>query len=324
MADILFDDLLSGSDIVFDELDAALTAQGAGVEVAATAPTGTAGVSVTATGDGVTDAATAPTGEAVIEVEAQGAGVTAAADAPTATASGFGIVVLADPINTGPGSIAFFSNFEGTAQAGDIVRFPTTNGFHVLSDGTCIADVNTGSFECFYDDGGGEVAFTVTLLPYVAAWGAGVEGAAQAPDASLYGGVNVSGSGVTDAATAPTGHATSGKIAVGAGATATAQAPDASVTAEADASGAGIEVTASAPDAVAETVALAQGEGVEATATAPEAEASGDVHGIGAGVTVESIAPTAFAQGDRLPGSIPYAALTTIYPIHLNIARVAA
>lgn len=317
MADILFDDLLSGSDIYFDTLDAALTAQGAGVEVAATAPEGTAGVSVAASGAGVESEASAPEGEVVIEVEAQGAGVTATGEAPTATAAGYGVVTLVDPINTGPGSIAFFGNFEGAAVAGDIVRYPTTNAFQVLPDGTCLADLNSGEYVCYYTSLDGEYVdyeFTITLVDFVTAWGAGTDAHASAPDASIYGGVNVSGAGVTDAATAPTGQAAAGRIAPGAGVSVGAQAPEATVSAEAEVTGAGVENEASAPEAIAETVSLASGEGAEATAIAPTGIASGDVTAIGAGADASAEAPTAIAVGDRVPGSIPYAALFVAYP----------
>lgn len=79
----------------------------------------------------------------------------------------YATVTLAAPLNLGPGSILNPAWFSGTPQAGDRVRYPQNFGFQVLPDGTIQCDTNSGVFPCFYDDGSGETAFTVTLTPNV-------------------------------------------------------------------------------------------------------------------------------------------------------------
>lgn len=94
---------------------------------------------------------------------AVGALSTAMAVEPQASVSGFASVTLANPLWLGPGSILAPWNFQGTPLPGDVVRHATDNGFTVLPDGTCYANVNTGTYECYYDDGSGEEPFSVTL-----------------------------------------------------------------------------------------------------------------------------------------------------------------
>lgn len=323
MADLVFDELLVGSDIYFDALDGPLGAAGAGVTVSASAPTGSGSAAGAASGAGVTDAAAAPAGTV------------------------FQTATLVDPIYTGPNSLTDLSTFIGMPKAGDTVRYDPVNGFVVFADGSLASNSNSGSVVVYYNDGSGEFQVTVNLdsSAYAAgeagtavamapeaiasvgqagnASGAGVTDAASAPDASLYGGVNVSGAGKTDTATAPTGVATSGTIATGAGKTDAATAPTAGAAGGAAASGSGATADAVEPEGVAEIAVQVTGAGVTDAASAPQGSASGNVYAIGGGSEATATAPTAAAQGDRLPGTIPYSVLIVAIPRDLPLGRAA-
>lgn len=289
----------SGGHYLYDLLDApgAGSASAAGATATATAADGSA--------------APGPTG----------AGVTATATA--AQGHGYRFVQFVAPLRTGPESIFYPSRFDGTPNAGEVCRFPAVDGFNILSDGTIVSDAY-GTFVCYYNDGTGEVEFTVELNENADVYAAGATAAASASNASLYGGVNIAGDAPDVTATPSTGTGTAGNIATGAGATATATPSGASLQAGAAAAGAGTTATAAASTGVGETTVAAEGEGVEVTTDAADATASGDVYGSGAGVTAVATPAAGVAVGDRLPGSIPYLAMTTVYPRNVLIARAAA
>lgn len=288
-----------GGYYLYDLIDApgAAVAQGAGATVTASASTGSA--------------TQGPTG----------AGVTVTASA--AQGHGYRFVQFTSPLRFGPDSIFYPSRFSGTPNPGEVARFPFVSGFNILSDGTIVSDAY-GTFQCYYNDGGGEVAFTVTLNENADVYAAGSTATATPSTVSNYGGVNIAGDAPDVVATPSTGTGTAGNIAPGAGSTATATAPGASVQAGAAASGAGSSATATPSTGVGETTVAADGAGVTATVAAAQASASGDVRPDGAGVTVVASAPAAVAVGDRRPGSIPYTCLTVIYPRDVLIARAAA
>ena len=105
---------------------------------------------------------------------ASGALAAATSSPPEATVTAYSVVTLVDPIDTGPGTITYTSNFTGTPAAGDTVRFPTTNGFQVHSDGGVSALVNSGSYACFYTALDGSFTnepFTVNLSGTAIAFG---------------------------------------------------------------------------------------------------------------------------------------------------------
>lgn len=77
--------------------------------------------------------------------------------------SGYNVVTLTLPQNTGPGSITAAGNFTGTFVDGTQIEFQTSNGFNILPDGTCSATVSSGTWNCRANDGTGWQAFTVTL-----------------------------------------------------------------------------------------------------------------------------------------------------------------
>lgn len=274
---------------------------------------------------GAGDTAEATASDATVDVGTaafpEPEGATATSEAAEGEALGFAVIEIEFPVNEGPGSIFYPSNFDGEPAEGDTVRYPTANGFTILPDGTIIAE-EYGEYVCYYDDGDGEVEFTVVIdeNAYVFADGATAT-ATPSEDPDLYGGVNTSGTGGTVTATAPTGIANVGTIATGPGSTATATPAEGSVEGDVEIEAEGVEVTATPAEAVAELVEVASGDGVEVEATAAEATASGNVDAVGEGVTVFAGAPEGRAIGDRLPGSIPYAALTVVYPRNLLIVR---
>lgn len=284
---------------------------------------------VSAVGAGETATASPPDATVTTggSANAVGAGSTAPASAPEAEGQGYATVIVADPY-LGPGSIFYGAGeswglFEGTPANGDIITHPTDGGFRIAPNGE-VESLVFGTWECFYySPESGENPFSVTIDDSVRTHAGGATATATAPNASLYGGVNIDGAGATVTTSAPQGGAVVGKIAPGPGATATTQAPEGSAAGEGAASGAGVEATASAPDAVGETEVLADGAGVEVSATAPEGSALGDVQPQGAGVTIEASAPTATAVGNALPGTIPYAALFVAYPTKIPFPRAA-
>lgn len=282
----------------------------------------------TARGIGAGDTAEATASDATVEVGtagfAEGAGVTASGEAAEGEGLGHAVVTIKLPVNTGPRSIFYPDWFEGEPQEGDTITYPTTNGLVILPDGTAIAE-DYGSWECVYDDGDETYEFTLVIdaNAYVFADGATAEAEAS-DDPELYGGVNISGGGQTVTAAPSTGGATVGTIATGGGSTATTGASDATVSGPANVEGAGVEVEAISAEGVGEVEIQAEGAGDTVEATAAEATVEGDVNAEGEGVVVTAIAAEARATGDLLPGSIPYAALTVVYPRTLLIARAAA
>lgn len=216
---------------------------------------------------------------------------TVSALAPQSTALGYATVVLVDPIYTGPGSIAFTSNFTGTAVAGDVVRYPTTNNFQVLPDASIQCDVATGSYACFYNDGGGEDAFTVNLDGDADVFAALATATAVTVDGSAVGNVlgDASAALVTVTATAIDGFAAEPALAdIG---TATATSPDGTASAPsfiADAQGGIANTVASAPNATATGAAVASCDvgTVSATPIEGTANESGRADAFGALPTV--------------------------------------
>lgn len=153
---------------------------------------------------------------------------TVVASSPDSSALGYATVVLVAPIYTGPGSIAFSSNFTGTAVAGDTVRYPTTNGFVVHDDASVSATVNSGSYACFYNDGVTEEAFTVSLSGTAIVTGALPSVTSEFPNGTATGSTlgDASGAIATVTATAPNGSAVEASIAAGDVGTATSSALD--------------------------------------------------------------------------------------------------
>jgi len=124
-----------------------------------------------------------------------------------AGASGYSTVSLAEPFDYGIGSIFWPLRWTGSdPETGDTVRFPTDDGFRILLDGTIQSSVNTGTYECWYDDGTGEVQFDVTLDDHADAIGAMPGAFRETFEGSAWGGTagNASGdlaeasSGVTE------------------------------------------------------------------------------------------------------------------------------
>lgn len=146
---------------------------------------------------------------------ATGAAVTDAATAPAGSASGgFVSVTLTNPIYTGLGSVVYSGVFVGTPAPGDVVQYPTTNGFRVDPNGEVSATSNaTTTYNLLFNG----VPFTVTLVG--TASGAGISDAATAPTGSAQslasGIVQAPGAGISDAATAPAGQASGGLIGGG-------------------------------------------------------------------------------------------------------------
>jgi phage gp36-like protein len=276
-------------------------ASGAGVTDNASAPSGSATGAASASGSGVTDTATAPSGSATGGTTASGAGVTDTASAPTGSAIGYAVVVLVDPIYTGPGSFLIQSNFVGTPVAGDVVRYPTTNGLTIFQNGEVRSNTNSGSYDCFYNDGSGEVAFTLTLDGNSYAFGNGVTDSASAPTGNATGAANASGSGVTDTASPATGSASGGApgSASGTGLTDNATAPTGNATGAASISAGGATDNATASSGNATGAANASGSGITDTASPATGSAFGGAPGsaAGSGVTDNATAPTGNATG---------------------------
>lgn len=299
----LLDDLRAGSGFYLYDLVGApdvVDASGAGVSVTATASTGlaSAGSAGSAGGAGVSVTATA------------------------AQVIGYSTVTIQLPVFTGFGSIFYGSNFVGTPQNGDIVRYPTINGFRILSDGN-IESQEYGVYPCYYNDGGGDDAFTVTLDANADVYASGVTVTAQAPDVSLYGGVNIEGDAPDVTATPATGGAQAGNIAQGQGITTSAAPASGGAAGGGAASGAGVQATPSAPPGFAQTQIEVTGAGVTAPAAAAQATATGDLQALGAGVTVQASAAQAAGDGDSLPGTIPYATMFVVFPRASDLQRAA-
>lgn len=276
---------------------------------------------VSAAGSGATATTEAPGATVFTGTPGDASGAGATAEASAAEGHGYRYVTLVEPFYFGPGSIFYPGHYEGTPTDGDVVRYPLRDGFTVLPDGTVVAE-EYGSYDCIYYSSEGETEFTITIDENAYVYADGAEAQASAPDeVDLFAGVNVSGTGVTATTSAPSGGAVAGNIATGTGATATASAAQGSVTAAADAEAEGATATATAAEALAEPSVAAEGAGATATATAAEGAAAGAVVAEGEGVTVVATPAEVAAIGDRLPGQIPYAVLTVIYPKNLLIAR---
>lgn len=218
---------------------------------------------------------------------------TAVASAIAATVAAYATVTFVDPISTGPGSLGYSSNFTGTPAAGDIVRYPTTNGFQVHSDGGVSALVNTGAYACFYtalDGSFTDEPFTVNLSGVAQVFADIAVATTSPPTATAVGfraGVASAAIGtVTTAALAATADART--VATGAIGTATSSPPAGTGSAPtfvANASASGVTVISVAPKATATGGALAIAQLPTALAIAPEglaneegrAEAFGDI-----------------------------------------------
>ncbi|HEY0684751.1 MAG TPA: hypothetical protein VGD45_20610 [Steroidobacter sp.] len=300
----------SGGHYLYDLLDPPGAANAAGAGATATASASNATVFTGTAGN------------------ASGAGVTDAASAATGSALGYALVTVAAPILNAPGSIFYgfgqpWGNFDGTPQPGDTIRHETRNGFRIAPNGEVEAN-EYGTYTYFYQDGTGEVQRSITLDASAQVFPSGATATASASDASLYGGVNIAGDAPDVAPTPASGTAAAGNIATGAGPSVTATPASGSVQAGAAASGAGPSATATPATGVGENIVIAEGDGVGVTATPAQASASGDVFAVGGGATAVATPASAVAVGDRLPGSIPYTVMTTVYPRTVLIARAAA
>lgn len=187
--------------------------------------------------------------------------------APGALATGYVTVTLVAPLYTGPGSILYSSNFTGTPAAGDTVRYPTNNGFAVLSDGSTQADTNSGAYDCFYTALDGsfiDFAFTVNLSGAALAIGdlATAVSTSIAATAIGFTAGNASGALVTVTSTAPAATAIENVVASGDLGTATTVTVDGSATSSSfpgDAFGSLAIATVTSPDGFAVGAAVALG-----------------------------------------------------------------
>lgn len=250
-------------------------------------------------------------------ISAVGAGVTASASASGGSATGY-VTVTFTSILDAPGSIFHgwgqpWGNFTGTPHIGDTCRYPTNNGFAIAPDGSVSANAY-GTYVCYYNDGTGEVPFTVVIDNSSRVYAGAAAASVIAAVGAVYGGVNVVGSGATRPATPATGTASSGNIAVGAGAQATTSAPGATVSGPGAASGAGAQATTTPSTGIAETAVGASGAGAQATTTPASGSATGAQIATGSGVTATAEVLQAHAVGDLVVGAIPYEFLFVVLP----------
>ena len=213
---------------------------------------------------------------------ASGSLTTATSSTPAATVTAYAVVTLVDPIDTGPGSIAYTSNFTGTPAAGDTVHYPTSNGFQVHEDGTVSALTNSGAYACFYtalDGSFTDEPFTVNLDGTAVTAGDIAGAVSVAPSGSAQGFVagNASGAIPTATASSVAGAADSPVVAAGSIGTATSVAPAGNANAPsfiADARGSLVNVISIAPTGSAKGAANALGQLPTATVSGPDGTAN--------------------------------------------------
>jgi len=229
---------------------------------------------------------------------AVGAGVAVNATPPAGQAVGYTVVTFVDPIDTGYGSIAWASGGICTPVADATMRYPTAQ-ITVYANGDVDFPVNPASVVCYYDDGSGEIAVTLTLDPIIYAVGAGVTDTVSGPAGSAGIAANATGAGVTDTASAPSGSGTGDAQATGAGVTDTATTAAGTAGGAGAATGAGITDTTSAPSgsATGGTAGAATGAGVTVSSNPATAFAAGSAQAAGGGITDNASAPAGGAGG---------------------------
>lgn len=240
----------------------------------------------------------------------------AVAIVPTVVVLGDALVTLEAPLYFGRGSIFHESNFTGEPVVGAVIRYPTTDGFVILPDGTCYADTNSGTYTCWYDEGEGEVEFTVTLDDHVDAYGdVFVATAITALGVAIGGTAGEATGGLAEAtAVDADGIAYSAVIAVGDLDTASGVAPGGSAVSQAfpgDAHGGLSLATATAIFGSAVGAAVAPGH--IGTVSASAVTGTGNEAGVGlaAGQIGVAVAITVDGKGRAQWGKVPKS--TTIW-----------